>query len=741
MQLGTGQSGQDGSIGGTSGVTNNATLVYNIAGTQSAGYPIGGSGSLAMVGTGTLTLAQSNGYSGGTFQQNGLLQLGNAAALGTGALAANGGTLDLAGNSILVSSFSGAAGTVTNNGGSPATLTVNQSGATTFSGTLQNGAGTLALFKTGGGSLALFGTNTYSGATTVNAGVLYIDGALTASPVTIQGGTLKVNGPVAGNVTMSAGAIDSDLPTMTLSGSLAVTGSSIWRAVGTMAGGATVQAGAFSIDDGATLTTPALNVVGGSIVGVSHASVLNGSLNYTSSSNSTFIGQITGAGSSVTLNSAAAMLTLSGSNTCAGGTTVNNGMLVVADGPNTSTAFSALGTGVLTLNGGTLAAGPAGGSVAGLVQAGSAAHTIAPGAALASGYGTLNLNGGLSANASTTLAFNVYNAPQISGGIYVGDLINLNGSSLTVSGGSIAFVGASPTTLGDYRLIANLGVSSTNPTGFSLPPAPGGSNETYQLSTSVDPGNLDLVVASAATFSGSATWIATGGSAVWSNSGNWTDGTNHGIPGTSLSRTADTAAFNGTDSATSIILDVSPSLAALSFSGTNYTLSGSGTLTMNGGTAGATIAVAGGTQSIASAVQIAGGNLLVTASSSGLLAISGGVSDDGGRSLTLTGDGSGQLVLGGVNSYTGGTYVEQGTLIANDNGAIPDQSGLIVGAGGTFLFDPTLTGSALNAASLGRPLVGPASQVNPVPEPAALTLLAAAGIVAAAAAWRRKKGS
>ena len=427
--------------------------------------------------------------------------------------------------------------------------------------------------------------------------------------------------------------------------------------------------------------------------------------------------------------------TLSGANTYAGGTTMNNGMLLVADRPNTSTAFSALGSGNLTLNGGTLAAGPAGGSVAGLVLAGSAAHTIAPGAALASGFGTLNLNGGLDTNANTTLAFNFYNAIQISGNIYVGDLINMNGSSLTVSGGSIAFVGASPTALGDYRLIANLG-STTNPTGFSLPAVPNGSNDTYQLSTSADPGNLDLVVTGAATFSGSATWIAAGGSAVSSASGNWADNSRRlpGVPGTSLSRTADTATFNGSDSATSITLDVSPSLAALSFSGTSYTLSGSGTLTMNGGTAGSTITVAGGTQSIASAMQIAGGNLVVAASSSGLLALSGGVADDGGRSLTLTGDGSGQLLLGGVNSYSGGTYVEQGTLIANDNGAIPEQSGLIVGAGGTFLFDPTVTGSALEAASLQ-----PASTVvAPVPEPGTLALLAAAGI-AAAAAWRKRR--
>ena len=42
---------------------------------------------------------------------------------------------------------------------------------------------------------------------------------------------------------------------------------------------------------------------------------------------------------------------------------------------------------------------------------------------------------------------------------------------------------------------------------------PAGSRATtVSLSTTVDSGYLDLVVASAATFSGSATWVSTGGS-------------------------------------------------------------------------------------------------------------------------------------------------------------------------------------------------------------------------------------
>ena len=45
----------------------------------------------------------------------------------------------------------------------------------------------------------------------------------------------------------------------------------------------------------------------------------------------------------------------------------------------------------------------------------------------------------------------------------------------------------------------------------------------------------------------------------------------------------DTAAFSGSGTATAITLDINPNIAALSFSGSNYTLSG-GTLTLQQGT-------------------------------------------------------------------------------------------------------------------------------------------------------------
>jgi fibronectin-binding autotransporter adhesin len=122
-----------------------------------------------------LTLSGSNLYSGGTRVIGGSLVLGSAAALGPGALAVNGGVLNLNGYGATVASFSGGvAGTVTNSnpGATPALLTVNQSIATTYSGLLRDGTGQFGLTLGGEGSLTLTGTNSYTGGTYVEGGTL-----------------------------------------------------------------------------------------------------------------------------------------------------------------------------------------------------------------------------------------------------------------------------------------------------------------------------------------------------------------------------------------------------------------------------------------------------------------------------------------------------------------------------------------------------------------------------------------
>ena len=81
LQLGTGVSGQDGTLGNTSGVTDNAALVYDLAGTQTPAYAISGSGLLTMEGTGTLNLTGTNTYTGGTIVEAGTLVATNNEAI------------------------------------------------------------------------------------------------------------------------------------------------------------------------------------------------------------------------------------------------------------------------------------------------------------------------------------------------------------------------------------------------------------------------------------------------------------------------------------------------------------------------------------------------------------------------------------------------------------------------------------------------------------------------------------
>jgi autotransporter-associated beta strand protein len=95
LQLGTGVAGQDGSINNTSQVWVNgtnpgvATLVFNLAGSQTAAYPIGiaGNAALALIkkGTGTLTLSGTNNlYANGTTVYDGNLIVTNPGAIADG---------------------------------------------------------------------------------------------------------------------------------------------------------------------------------------------------------------------------------------------------------------------------------------------------------------------------------------------------------------------------------------------------------------------------------------------------------------------------------------------------------------------------------------------------------------------------------------------------------------------------------------------------------------------------------
>jgi len=194
LQLGNG--GTTGSLSPNSGITNNATLVYNRANTLTQGTDFGaisGSGNVVQAGTGTTIISASNSYSGGTTVNGGTLQIANATALGTGGLTVNGGTLDLHGNSVNIPAFGGAGGTVTNQASGTSTLTTSvASGTSTYAGNIANGTGVVVLTNSGAATVILSGSLTMAGLN-ANGGVTQLTQSGSIGAVSVgTGATLSM---------------------------------------------------------------------------------------------------------------------------------------------------------------------------------------------------------------------------------------------------------------------------------------------------------------------------------------------------------------------------------------------------------------------------------------------------------------------------------------------------------------------------------------------------------------------
>ncbi len=161
--------------------------------------------------------------------------------------------------------------------------------------------------------------------------------------------------------------------------------------------------------------------------------------------------------------------------------------------------------------------------------------------------------------------------------------------------------------------------------------------------------------------------VAVSGS--WSNPTNWT----FNAPNTA----GVNAVINlATTSAITITLNSPQTIGSLLFGNsaskaTGYILTGSGTntLTLNNSGSASTITVANGSHVIDAPI-ILDNNLVI--SGSGTLAFGGDSSiTDNGEKYSLSFGGSGTLILSGSASYTGGTFVEDGALIATAADAIP----------------------------------------------------------------------
>ncbi|GAA2838004.1 autotransporter-associated beta strand protein [Aminobacter aminovorans] len=162
---------------------------------------INGSGGLTKQGSGTFTLSGSNTYTGATKIDAGTLKAGaaNTIASASAVSVASGATFDLDGHSQTIASLAGA-GDVKLGAG---TLTSGNGDDTEYQGVM---SGTGGFTKQGNGKQTMSGESIYTGATSVKAGELQVNGKLGNTAITVDSGaTLSGSGTVSGSVEVSDG--------------------------------------------------------------------------------------------------------------------------------------------------------------------------------------------------------------------------------------------------------------------------------------------------------------------------------------------------------------------------------------------------------------------------------------------------------------------------------------------------------------------------------------------------------
>lgn len=275
------------SLAGSGTVSTGIGGTLTIGGTSSTSFSgaIIGSGALVMNGSGTFTLSGANTYSGGTNFLTGTIAIsgddlgtGGTLTFGGGSLNSTSGTFTLTHPTVIVS-------------GNTAVFQIDGD-TTTLSGTLSQSAATGSLNKTGSGTLSLIGPSTYSGTTTITAGILAAG----------AGNALSNSSPFVVNGTLSMG---------TFSGT-----------IGSLEGSGSVSMGS--------------------------GSTLNVGNNGTST---TFSGIISGAG--VLAKIGGGTLTLTGTNTYSGGTTFLAGTIAIAGDHLGSGGTLTFSGGVLNVTSGT----------------------------------------------------------------------------------------------------------------------------------------------------------------------------------------------------------------------------------------------------------------------------------------------------------------------------------------------------------------------------------------------------
>jgi len=453
---------------------------------------ISGGGNLVKTGAGTLTLSStSNSSAAATLTVTaGTVSVSSDSQLVGGSLTLNGGTLNLnnAGtvdNAIALDSGNG-------------TISVTN-GAATLSGNI---TGTGSLTKTGGQLLTLSGTNTYSGGTTVRgaAGLSITDGSnIGSGTLTLEADlTITSSTTISNAIALNAAATITNANAVSLSGVLSGSSDLTKAGAGTLtlggtnthSGAVTVSAGGLRVEGGSSIgDSSAVTVASGATLTLNGGSETIGSLAGAGSvvlgygltlggdnTNTTFSGVISGTNNGIN-KTGTGTLTLSGTNTYTGSTTVSAGGLTLHTGNNLSdsSAVTVASGATLTLNGGNETIGSLAG--AGSVALGSNTLTLGDststtysgvmsgtGALTKSGTGTLTLSGTNTYTGATSVSAGtlVVDGTLASSAVSVANTAKLSGTgtingAVTLSSGGSIEAGVS---LGTLTLSNGLTLSS-----------------------------------------------------------------------------------------------------------------------------------------------------------------------------------------------------------------------------------------------------------------------------------------
>jgi autotransporter-associated beta strand protein len=553
----------------TGGTIQDGSLTGAISSAGGTVNGIGGSASLEATASVDPTMMEgSNTFTGATTVDAGTTLSG---ADGTNVFSAASattvnGTLDLGGNSQIVSSLAGT-GTVTNSGVSGTGTLTNQGASSEFDGVIQDGATAFTALTQNAPSntLTLTGTNTYTGATTIAAGTLALSGSgsianssgvsLATGAVfdisqTTSGASIESLGNTAAGQT---GTVYLGAQTLTLTGALTTFGGVIADAggidnvagggltLGPTATGTETLTGVNTYTGATTISAGTLALAGTGSIALSSGVADNGTFDISGLTNGgTTITTLSGTGG-VTLG--ANTLTLSNASSTFGGVISGTGGFTLAAGTERLSGANTY-TGATNVNGGRLFVPGSIGSLAtpsGPVNVASGAILGLRGSITSSGLtnsGTVYAKGTLNAPVVNNSAFNV-----------TGDLAgtttftNNAAAALNVNNGTYAMSGLL-TNFGGVNVAAGAGLSAGSLTNVSTGTIVNLGTVTDDLNNAGTVMNYGVYNANVASNTGAITNFASG---AWNGNVLNTGGTieNDGLWTGSLNNLAGTLTNNG----------------------------------------------------------------------------------------------------------------------------------------------------------------------------------------------------